>query len=180
MRPTRIGVVPTAVAALAVGLFAVSPVLAGSDRVHVRGGLVSYSAAVPAGARAVVDAEYDAAGSTRVRLSVTGLPPHHRYAGRVHLGGCPAGRAEIEDVFQLVPNPDPDLPEDPAYRNRVNEVWFDLATGRSGAGSAQATQPWQFAPQARPGAVVLHEVLPQTRPTDPVVGAPVGCVEVGF
>lgn len=180
MHPPTAGPVPLALAALAAGLFAASPALAGSDRVHRSAAWVSYAAAVPEGAAAVVDVTYDAGGSTGIGLRVAGLAPRHRYAGRVHRGGCPVQTEGLGEVFELMANPSPRHPEDPAYRNPVNEVWFDLVTDRSGAGWAHATQPWQFAPQDRPGAVVLHEVLPQERATDPAVGAALGCVEVRF
>jgi len=48
------------------------------------------------------------------------------------------------------------------------------------AGVRRQRQPWQFAPTWRAGSVVLHALLPVERQGDPVVGAPLACLEVPF
>ncbi len=169
---------PAALGLVGVALFAVSPALAGTDRVHAAGPLTVYAG--PAGGRASVDVAYDAAGSTRIGLGVSGLERETRYAVRVHHGPCPPPGAAPGPVYQRVPPPEPELADDPAFRNPRNEVWLDVSTGADGAGRAHARQDWQFPPQTRPESVIIHRVLLQTVPTDPVVGRPLACLEVSF
>ncbi len=178
MPPT--GTAHAAVVLLAIGAFVASPVLAGSDFVEAEGRPTTYSADVPAAATFSIDAEYDAGGSTTVRLDVTGLKPRTAYAGRVHTGGCPADAAALGGVFQLNPAPEGTTGADPAYVNDVNEVWLDLVTDGSGHGEATAVHPWQLPAQIRPGAVVLHEALVITRPGDTTAGRALACLEVPF
>ena len=172
-------VAPVALAVLGVAVFASSPALAGSERVTADGELLAYDPAL-AGARATLRAEYDAAGDSRLAFAVTGLASSAHYVVRAHAGGCPATPAELGEVFQMSPNPDPEHPEDPDFRNGANEVWLDVETEADGSGASEAVQPWQFSPIWRAGSVVVHAVLPITRPHDPVVGRALGCLEVAF
>ena len=171
---------PTALAASAVALFAASPAIAGSERVHAAGELTAYTPVVPAGARAAVDATYDAGGHSHIELRVAGLAPRHRYVARVRNGGCTAAPAALGPIFQLSPNPDPATPDDPFFRNPVNEVWLDVDTDSAGSGRARVEQPWQFHPLGRPGSVTIHEMLPMNHPSDPVVGRTLACLDVAF
>jgi len=179
MRPPPTWLLPGLLATAAVALFAASPALAGSDRVWAAGPLTAYDPAL-AGATARLDVEYDAAGDTHLRLAVEGLAPSTLYVVRAHVDGCPAAAAGLGDVFQSSPNPDPTSPDDERYRNSVNEVWLDVRTDATGAGVRRQRQPWQFAPTWRAGSVVLHALLPVERQGDPVVGAPLACLEVPF
>lgn len=181
----RLGPASTGLAALGVAVFVASPVIVGSDTVHASGPVVTYPASETAGVSAEVSAEvsveYDAAGETHVTLTVAGLAPVTRYLGRAHLGGCTRSSAELGEIFQLATNPDPvRRPEDRRFRNDVNEIWLDLDTDERGRARVRATQPWQFHPLARPGSVIIHDMLLQRRPVDPVVGAALVCVEVPF
>jgi hypothetical protein len=171
---------PVALGVLAVGLFAASPALAGSDLVRATGPLTVYDPAL-AGATARLQVEYDTLGDTHLRLSVAGAQPSTYYVVRAHVGGCPSVADELDDVFQASPNPDAEeSPEDPLFRNPVNEVWLDVETGPTGAGVRRARQPWQFHPTWRAGSVVLHALLPMERESDPVVGRALACLEVPF
>jgi hypothetical protein len=176
MRPTATA--HAAVVLLAIGVFVASPVLAGSDFVAAEGAPTTYSAEVSAAATLAIDVEYDAAGSTTFRLDVTGLASVTAYAGRVHTGGCPADVAALGRVFQLVPAPAESSGKDPAFVNDVNEVWLDLVTDDAGSGEATSVHPWQFPPQDRPGALVLHEAVELTRPGGTTAGRPLACLEV--
>jgi Cu-Zn family superoxide dismutase len=147
---------PVAVGACAAGLFAASPALAGSDHVRADGALTVYSAEVPAGATARVEAVYDSAGDSVVTLVVRGLAPRTEYGAHAHVGGCGPDGAAAGPNFQNVVDPvSPSV--DPAYANRANEIWLDLTTDAAGSGVAHATVSWQFPPERRPRSVILHE-----------------------
>lgn len=180
MRRLRPPAAPTALAAVAVALFAASPAITGSDVVHAAPSLTTYGTSVGPDARASVDVEYDAGGYTHVELVVSGLAPRTRYVGRARVGGCAPMASRLGPVFQMFPNPDPETPYDPLYRNPGNEVWLDVETDAHGAGSVRTTQKWQFHPLSRPGSVTIHDMLRMNRPTDPMVGAALACLEVAF
>jgi Cu-Zn family superoxide dismutase len=169
-----------AVVLVAVGIFAASPAIAGSDVVHTVGHPGRYATVVPEAARLEVDAEYDAGGHTRITLGATGLAPRTSYAGRVTWGGCTVRASGLGPTYQLVPAPPDAAPFHPEYTNKVNEVWLELKTDDSGAGTAVAVQPWQFAPEERPGSVILHQHVVPVRPGGTTAGRRLACIEVAF
>lgn len=176
-RPRHLAVV-SAVSAL--GLLAASPALASADRVRAEGPLVAYSAAVPAGAHARVQAVYNAAGSTVVTLQVRGLQPNTEYGAHAHRNACGATGAAAGPHFQHVV--DPVQPStDPAYANPRNEIWLDFTTDAEGNGSAQALVRWQFSADRRAGSVIIHEHGTSHDPGSAgTAGARLACLTVGF
>jgi Cu-Zn family superoxide dismutase len=171
--------------AVAVGLtgavvFAASPALAGADRARAEGPFTTYSPDVPSGARARVDAVYNAAGATIVTLHVWGLRPDTEYGAHAHVNPCGVTGAAAGPHWQRVP--DPVTPSvNPAYANPGNEIWLDLTTDDEGNGVARSKQDWQFPPDHGPRSVVLHAQHTSTAPgTAGTAGARLGCLSVDF
>ncbi|WP_148573920.1 superoxide dismutase family protein [Nocardioides caldifontis] len=175
---------PLVAGVAAVAMFVASPAIAGSDHVRSAGPLVRWSEVVPAQAEAVVTAEYDATGRTTVVLRVEGLRPGTVYGAHVHEGSCGSSPEDAGPTYQNVVPPDPDLVSTPRYANRHNEVWLDVETDASGAGSSTARVTWQFPPHRRPGSVVLHEDFTSTGlqpgPRAGVAGDALACLDVEF
>ena len=177
-----------AVAAIASGLvvFAASPSLAGADRIRSQGELVRYGSTtdIPAGARARVQAVYDAAGDTIVTLHVWGLAPNHEYGAHAHKLACGATDPNAAGGhFQNVAPPAGTSPSLPEFANPTNEIWLDLTTDEDGNGVAQTKVPWQFSPTRRAGSVMIHSEHTHTGGLDGVAGAAgarLACLTVGF
>ncbi|NAZ81221.1 superoxide dismutase [Kineococcus sp. R8] len=140
---------------------------------------VSYSPAVPPGARIAVVELPRTTGTTFV-LAVSGLQPGRTYGAHVHAAACGATGAAAGPHFQHVP--DPVQPStDPAYANPENEVWLDVAVGARGAGYATATVPWRFADDRRGQSLVIHEMATATDPgTAGTAGGRLACLTVPF
>lgn len=140
----------------------------------------TYGAAlVPVGAQGSV-ASTSTNGRTTVSLDVTGLLPNRSYGAHAHTQPCGATGAEAGPHFQS--RPDPVQPSvDPAYANPQNEIWLDLTTDASGAGSARTTVPWTSSGDRRPQSVVIH-AMPTATDTGHAgtAGARAACVTVGF
>lgn len=168
---------PATAAVAAVVMFAASPVLAGADTLQAHGALTRYSDEVPPGARASVAATYDSRGDSRVRLRVWGLAPRTRYAADVHERPCGTTAAEAGRHFQNVPGP----ADDRASTNPGNQVWLDFRTDARGRGRSRAEVPWQFAPEGRPGSVIIHVERTYAGIMAPgIAGARLACLTVGF
>ena len=173
---------PVAAVLAAIGLFAASPALAGVDRLSVEGELIRFATVVPENATARVEAVYDSRGDSTVTLWVRGMQPNTVYGAHAHVEGCGVSPAGAGPDFQLVPNPDPKTPHNPAYENPVNEIWLDVETDESGNGVATTTLPWQFSPERRAGSVIIHAERTHTGPDGPPgsAGARLACLTVGF
>ena len=181
-----------AIAAVTTGavLFAASPSIAGADRVRGEEPLTPYSAPagkpelVPDGAKARVQAVYNAAGDSIVTLHVKGLLPHRTYGAHAHVNACGLTGAAAGPHFQHVLDPEPGVSDDPAYANPANEIWLDVHTDANGDGAAQTKVAWQFTPERRPGSVMIHESPTGTGAMGGGVagaaGARLACVDVGF
>lgn len=180
MRHTLSRFGPPVAAVAALGLFVASPALAGTDRIRSEGPHVSYSAAIPAGAHARVQAVYDASGKSVVTLHVWGLQPNTEYGAHAHVNACGATGSAAGPHFQNVV--DPVTPStDPAYANPDNEIWLDLTTDASGEGSSQTQVDWQFAPDRRAHSVIIHAEHTHTGATDSGTAGPrLACLTVGF
>lgn len=180
MNPTLARLGPPVVAVAAMALFLGSPALAGSDRTRNEGPLVSYSSDIPSGAKARVQAVYNAAGSTVVTLHVWGLSPNTRYGAHAHQAVCGLAGGAAGPHFQNIP--DPVVPSvDPAYANPRNEIWIDLTTDEAGNGVAQTQVRWQFDPERRAHSVIIHAEHTRTGPTDSGVAGPrLACLTVDF
>jgi superoxide dismutase, Cu-Zn family len=136
-------------------------------------------ALVKAGSRVAVEARPDG-GSTRVKLAVRGLEPDRRYGAHVHTNSCGAAPADAGPHFQH--EADPVQPSvDPRYANPQNEIWLDLTTDGTGAGTAETTVAWVVPEDRRPGSVVIHAMPTATGPgVAGTAGARAACVSVDF
>jgi Cu/Zn superoxide dismutase len=141
---------------------------------------VTYDVAlVKAGAHGAVSAQ-SASGSTTVMLAVRGLEPDRRYGAHAHTQPCGAKGEDAGPHFQN--KIDPVQPSvDPKFANPENEIWLDLTTDETGAGSAQTTVPFGFAADRRPGSVVIHAMETATGPGKAgTAGARAACITVAF
>jgi Cu-Zn family superoxide dismutase len=180
MNPVFARLGPPVAVVVAIGLFVSSPAIAGADRVRDEGPLVSYSAAIPVGATARVQAVYDASGNTVVTLHVRGLSPNTEYGAHAHVNSCGFTGADAGPHFQNLQ--DPVVPSvSPAYANPQNEIWLDLVTDDDGNGVAQTRVSWQFHPDRRAHSVIIHAEHTHTGATDSgVAGARLACLTVDF
>jgi Cu-Zn family superoxide dismutase len=167
-------------AAAGVSLFAASPALAGTEHARAAGELVRYSAAIPVGAHARVDAVYNASGASIVVLHVWGLAPNTAYGSHAHVNACGTTGAAAGPHYQhVVDTHQPST--NPAYANPQNEIWLDFETDSEGNASATAKEDWQFSPDRRPGSVIIHAEQTHTGPDDSgTAGARLACLTVGF
>jgi Cu-Zn family superoxide dismutase len=134
---------------------------------------------VKAGSHAAVSSRSEG-GITTVTLVVRGFEPERRYGAQVHSDPCGEKGADAGPHFQNVVDPvQPSV--DPRFANPQNEIWLDLRTDETGAGTGETTVAWQIPPDRRPKSVVIH-----ARPTGPgpgvagTAGARAACVAVEF
>lgn len=143
----------------------------------------SYAPAAPEGAGVRVEVGPSAA-STTVTLAVRGLQPDRGYAVHAHVRPCGPTGNDAGPHFQNATDPaaTPERPSsDPAYANPTNEIWLDVQTDASGAGTASATVPWSTMPRA-PQSVIIHEKM-ETATAPGVAGTAGGrlaCVTAAF
>lgn len=131
----------------------------------------------PAGGR--VKAELTpSGGGLGVKLTVSGLKPNHTYGTHVHVKPCGAQATDAGGHLQHTPDPKASASPpsvDPSFANPTNEVWLDLTTDASGAGTSTATAQWRFTDAPR--AIVLHAEKTKTAPGEAgTAGARVACL----
>jgi superoxide dismutase, Cu-Zn family len=134
---------------------------------------------VPAGARGAVRAR-SGDGSTTVMLAVRGLEPERLYGAHVHTEPCGPQPEDAGPRFQR--EVDPEQPSvDPHYANPENEIWLDVITDATGAGSAETVVAWELPDDRRPGSVLIHATGTNTGPgVAGTAGAHAACVTVDF
>jgi superoxide dismutase, Cu-Zn family len=134
---------------------------------------------VPVGARGAVQSR-SGDGTTTVMLAVRGLEPTRWYGAHVHSEPCGERPEDAGPHFQF--SVDPVQPSvDPTYANPQNEIWLDLTTDESGAGSAESTVAWTFPDDRRPGSVVVHAMQTATAPGEAgTAGDRAACITVEF
>jgi Cu-Zn family superoxide dismutase len=134
---------------------------------------------VPAGARGAVQSR-SGEGTTTVMLAVRGLERNRVYGAHVHTGPCGEQPDAAGPHFQY--SEDPVQPSvDPTFANPQNEIWLDLTTDDTGAGSAESTVAWTFPEDRRPKSVVLHADHTSSEPGEAgAAGARVACISVDF
>ncbi|WP_219417620.1 superoxide dismutase family protein [Pseudonocardia nigra] len=134
---------------------------------------------VPAGTRGAVSSR-SGEGSATVMLALRGLEPERRYGAHVHSEPCGETGADAGPHFQY--EVDPVQPSvDPQYANPDNEIWLDLTTDGTGAGSAETTVAWEFPDDRRPGSVVIHAMPTATGPGEAgTAGDRAACITVDF
>jgi Cu-Zn family superoxide dismutase len=117
-------------------------------------------ALAPPGARIAVTLT-PSDGSTTAVFEATGLLPNRGYAVHLHAKACgPTGDA-AGPHFQhnIDPAATPEAPStDPRYANPTNEVWLDVQTDATGAGTSTTTVPFVFTDRV-PASVVVHEAM---------------------
>ena len=117
-------------------------------------------ALAPAGATLTVTLT-PSAGATMGKLDVSGFLPNRGYAVHLHAKPCGSTGAAAGPHFQhhVDPAASPDKPStDPKYANPDNEVWLDVKTDATGAGTSTAEVPFVFTDRA-PASVVVHEAM---------------------
>lgn len=123
------------------------------------GPAVTYDpAAAPEGARLALEVTAHR-GATTATFRVEGMVPDRGYAVHAHVRPCGATGADAGPHYQdrLDPAATPEKPSsDLAYANPRNEIWLDLRTDATGAGTATTTVPFGFTDRA-PASVVVHE-----------------------
>ena len=158
-----------------------APALAGGADVAHGDDVVRYDTfAFPTSATAKVHSTSTPGGRTTVTLTVTGLRPGVTYGAHAHTGECGTAGAHAGPHWQLVADPvKPSV--DPAYANPQNEVWLDVTTDETGAGTAVARQEFAFPPAGRPRSVIIHAEATKTGPgVAGTAGPRLACVPVGF
>jgi Cu-Zn family superoxide dismutase len=144
------------------------------------GPAITYDQAlVPAGARGAVQSR-SGEGTTTVMLAVRGLERNRVYGAHVHTQPCGEQPEAAGPHFQY--SPDPVQPSsDPTFANPQNELWLDLTTDETGAGSTESTVAWTFPPDRRPKSVVLHADPTSSQPGEAgAAGDRVACISVDF
>jgi superoxide dismutase, Cu-Zn family len=100
-------------------------------------------------------------GFTRAKLAVSGLLPHRGYAVHAHTNSCGAIGDAAGPHFQnrVDPAATPRTPSNnPEYANPSNEIWLDVRTDATGAGTSDTTVPFVLTDRT-PGSIVLHEAM---------------------
>jgi Cu-Zn family superoxide dismutase len=137
----------------------------------------------PIGAAMTVAIIPSSDGFTRVELAVSGLLPNRGYAVHAHTNACGAIGDAAGPHFQnrVDPAATPQAPSsNPEYANPSNEIWLDVRTDATGAGTSDTTVPFVLTDRT-PGSIVVHEAM-QTA-TDPghagKAGARLACLTLG-
>jgi Cu-Zn family superoxide dismutase len=136
-------------------------------------------AMAPTGAR--LTANMDPSGETTIaELTVAGMLPNRGYAVHAHTNACGDKPAAAGPHYQNRADPaaTPQKPSaNPEYANPRNEIWLDVRTDATGAGTARTTVPFVFADRG-PGSIVVHEA--EQTATDPgqagTAGARIACI----
>jgi superoxide dismutase, Cu-Zn family len=134
---------------------------------------------VKAGSHAAVSSR-SGGGITTVTLVVRGFEPERWYGAHVHSDPCGEKGAGAGPHFQNVVDPvQPSV--DPRFANPQNEIWLDLRTDKTGAGTGETTVAWQIPPHRRPKSVVIHAKPTATGPgVAGTAGVSTACVTVEF
>lgn len=134
---------------------------------------------VPAGARGAVQSR-SGEGTTTVMLAVRGLERNRVYGAHVHMQPCGELPDDAGPHFQY--SADPLQPSvDPTFANPQNEIWLDLTTDETGAGSTESTVAWTFPDDRRPKSVVVHADQTSSEPGEAgAAGGRVACISVDF
>ncbi|WP_232660764.1 superoxide dismutase [Pseudonocardia sp. TRM90224] len=144
------------------------------------GDAITYDTAlVPAGAHGAVSATNDGTNMT-VTLALRGVRPNYRYGAHAHTQPCGAKGDDAGPHFQF--QVDPVKPSvDPAYANPQNEIWLDLSTDPTGAGSSETKVAWVFPVDRRAKSVIVHSMQTSTEPGKAgTAGGRAACITVAF
>ena len=158
-----------------------APALAGGADV-VRAGTV-WDYALPEGGTARVQSVATPSGRTLVTLTVKGMAPGKVYGAHAHVAACGSLPTAAGGHWQR--EVDPVQPSvDPAYANPANEVWLDVTTDETGAGTATAALDYAFPSQRAPRSVIIHARATSTGSDGTgaagTAGARLACVDVAF
>ncbi len=115
-------------------------------------------ALAPVGARLTANLT-PAGDSTIAELVVAGMVPNRGYAAHAHVNGCGDDPGPEGPHYQNNEDPaaTPETPStNPEYANPDNEIWLNLRTDATGAGTARTTVPFAITDRG-PGSIVVHE-----------------------
>jgi superoxide dismutase, Cu-Zn family len=134
---------------------------------------------VPEGARGAVQVR-TGEGTTTVMLAVRGVVPERWYGAHMHTAPCGAQPLDSGPHFQHIADPvQPSV--DPKYANQYNEIWLDVITDETGAGSTESTVPWELPADGGPTSVVIHARQTATGPGEAgTAGTRIACITVEF
>ncbi|OLT00595.1 hypothetical protein BJF90_34780 [Pseudonocardia sp. CNS-004] len=137
------------------------------------------SSSCPRGARGAVRSR-SGQGTTTVMLAVRGVQPNRTYGAHIHTQPCGELPDDAGPHFQYATDPvQPSV--DPTFANTQNEVWLDIATDETGAGSTETTVTWTFPDDRRPKSVVVHADGTASEPGQAgTAGGRVACISVDF
>ena len=171
--------VPATVAAVLAAM-PVTSASAAATRIRAEAPLTAYSASIPAGATARVQAVATGSGRTVVTLHVWGLVPHNAYGAHAHVNACGATGAAAGPHYQDRRAPAGHL-ADIAFANPDNEIWLDLTTDADGNGAAQTVVDWQFRADGA-NSVVVHAQPTAAGPDGSAgtAGSRLACLSVDF
>jgi superoxide dismutase, Cu-Zn family len=102
------------------------------------------------------------AGTTTATLTVTGLQPNRDYVAHAHTNACGATGEAAGPHFQNHEDPaaTPQSPStNPEYANPQNEIWLDVHTDATGAGTSTTTVPFVLTGNRVPGSIVIHGAM---------------------
>ena len=101
--------------------------------------------------------------STTAELTVSGLQPNRGYAVQADVNACSPNPAAEGPPYQNRIDPtvnptsvSPQKSTNPEYANPSNEIWLDVRTDATGAGTSRTTVPFVFTDRG-PGSIVLHD-----------------------
>lgn len=118
------------------------------------------TALAPAGARLNVTMT-PSGEATIAELTVSGMVPNRGYAVHAHTNSCGDNPASDGPHYQnrIDPAATAQAPStNPEYANPRNEVWLDVRTDATGAGTSRTTVPFVFTDRG-PGSIVVHEAM---------------------
>ena len=141
---------------------------------------ITYAEAmVPVGSVVAVSSTTGSTG-TRVTLALNGMPPNRAYGAHVNTKPCGKDPKDAGPRYQnKVDTVQPSV--DPAFANAQNEIWLDLTTDVTGAGTSTSVVPWEFTRDHRGASVVVHAQPTATEPGKAgTAGDRIACVTVEF
>ena len=117
--------------------------------------------------------------STTAEFAVSGLLPNRGYAAQAHVNTCGGSPGGVGPDYQnrIDPAVNPTAvgvqpSADPQYANPQNEIWLDVRTDSSGAGTSRTTVPFVFTDRG-PGSIVVGDAEQTSLGNG---GAPVACL----
>ncbi|GAA2364862.1 superoxide dismutase family protein [Nonomuraea africana] len=137
--------------------------ISGGGEFAASGAVIVYDRKLaPEGAQASATVE-SVAGQTRSSLVAEGLLPNRSYGVHLHVNPCGAKPDDAGPHYQHAHS----------HADATNEVWLDLKTDATGAGTSSARHAWTLHGERLPRSLVIH-----AEPTAPdgTAGSRVACL----